>query len=169
MKTMAPSLTKETIDKILHVDPLTGEITRKRTNGVGKAGMRAGTIVENGYRHLRVDGHRALAHRLMWFYVHGYWPRAEVDHINGDRDDNRISNLRLCCRSENNMNSGIPRHNTSGFKGAYFSTRRDHWVAEILVHRTKKYLGSFGSAAEAGAAYQAAAKEFYGDFAPPTK
>lgn len=102
----------------------------------------------------------------MWFWVKGYWPKVDIDHKNGNRDDNRIENLRLAVRSENNINSVIPKNNTSGYKGAYLDKRRGRWASEIWVFKRKKFLGYFDSAAEAGKAYAEAAKDFYGEFAP---
>jgi hypothetical protein len=125
----------------------------------------AGTIQANGYRSIGFMGRLDLAHRLMWLYYHGEWPDSDIDHINGNRDDNRISNLRLATRSQNNVNSIVPKNNTSGYKGAYFDKRRGLWYAEIWVYKRKVFLGSYQTSAEAGAAYNAACLLHYGQFA----
>lgn len=89
----------------LAYDPDTGVFTRLKTDNPNPAavvGGVAGHVQPHGYRHIRVGDHRYLAHRLAWFYVYGVWPADEIDHINRDRDDNRISNLRLVDRLLNN-------------------------------------------------------------------
>jgi len=79
--------------------------------------MQAGTVLATGYRVIRVDGYRYLAHRLAWFYVYGAWPVSEIDHINLLKDDNRISNLRDVSRKENvwNYPEITPKMRRKGF------------------------------------------------------
>jgi hypothetical protein len=88
-----------------------------------------------------------------------------VDHINGNPLDNRRSNLRFATNSENIRNANIPCTNTSGFKGVVFEPSRRSYRAIITVDGRKKHLGRFKTAREAGAAYDAAARSFFGDFA----
>ncbi len=106
-----------------------------------------------------------LAHRLAWLYVHGEWPDCEVDHVNGNRSDNRISNLRLATPTQNRMNGARRRDNATGFRGVHFEPRRKKYVAQLKIGTQRKYLGQFDTAEAAHAAYLEAAKEFYGDFA----
>lgn len=86
-----------------------------------------------------------------------------VDHVNGNRTDNRRCNLRVCTRSQNGYNQGLPKHNTSGFKGVCL--RNGRWIAGIKSNGKKKHLGSFETPEAAYAAYCSAARELHGEFA----
>ncbi len=90
-----------------------------------------------------------------------------VDHINGDKLDNRRENLRLATSSENAFNCDLPAHNTTGYKGVYRNTYQSGpkpWQAAITVNRKKIYLGSYATAVEAARAYQQAACQYAGEF-----
>jgi hypothetical protein len=91
-------------------------------------------------------------------------PKIHVDHINGDRLDNRKSNLRLCSNAENMRNRGALKSNTSGFKGVVLSGK-DRWRAQIKFKRTYYYLGIFSTAEAAHEAYKSAAAKLHGEFA----
>lgn len=159
------NLTIDLLREIYNYEPDSGKITRRVNRGKWKSGSQVGTIGKNGYRYVGINGKLYLAHRLIWLYVYGRWPVADIDHINRNRDDNRLANLREANRSENNINSKIQHNNTSGYKGAYYEKRRDYWYSEIWVNSKKIYLGSYGTAKEAGKVYEAAAKKYYGSFA----
>ena len=103
------------------------------------------------------------AHRLIWLMYHGQWPPQEIDHINGDRADNRIVNLRLATASQNRANSKVYKTNRCGFKGVA-RTPYGRWVARIHFEKTK-YLGTFDTPEEAHAAYVRAAQAAHGIFA----
>ena len=131
-----------------------------------KAGTIAGHVHKKktkGYREIKIAGVICFAHRLAWLFVHGDWPGSELDHINGDRSDNRICNLRPATRSQNLAN--VRRHcdNTSGFKGVSASGRK--WRATIKIGRLQRHLGVFENKEAAAAAYRAAAEANFGAFA----
>lgn len=158
-------LTVDRVRELLRYDLETGVFTWRRTAGPAKTGAAVrGEVTESGYLRIVVDGCRARAHRLAWFYVYGAWPEGEVDHINGNRMDNRIANLRVCSRSENSKNRRLSRSNTSGFKGVHWHKRLGKWVAKIKVDGRHVHLGCFGSPGEAFAAYKAAAPIYHGEF-----
>jgi hypothetical protein len=94
-------------------------------------------------------------------------PGQDVDHVNGDRLDNRRCNLRLCTRSQNNRNMRTPRHNTSGYKGVSKDTSRPNnpWYATIRENGRNKFLGRYQTPEEAARAYDAAARRIAGRFA----
>ncbi len=154
------ALTHARLLELVHYNPETGEFTRlekgRRPNGNGKTGSRSG----KGYVALRVDSKRYLAHRLAWFYVHGEWP-SELDHINLDKTDNRIANLRLATRALNNANT-VPR-GKSGFKGVVAAYGR--WRAGLTFNGSFHYLGLYDTPEEAHAAYRVAAEKAFGSFA----
>ncbi len=91
-------------------------------------------------------------------------PSIHVDHINGDRLDNRRSNLRLCTNAENLRNRITPKNNTSGFKGVTLTAEK-RWKAQIKFERKYYYLGLFSTAEAAHEAYKAAAVKLHGEFA----
>lgn len=98
MPTRGPTLSVERVRALLRYDPDTGHLYWSAT------GERAGNIQDKGYRTIEIDGGRYYAHRVVWFHTHGVWPENDLDHINRERDDNRIANLRDVTRSENNRN-----------------------------------------------------------------
>jgi hypothetical protein len=99
------------------------------------------------------------AHRLAWFYVYGVFPSGQIDHINRNKSDNRLVNLRDCSISENKQNSGLYKNNKSGFKGVFKKGKR--YEAGIRVNNKRIYLGKFGSAELAYEAYVSAAKKLH--------
>lgn len=109
-----------------------------------------------GYRRGGFHGHQYTAHRVIWALVHGEWPPEDIDHINGDRADNRIENLRAVSRGENGRNRGRDRRNASGVTGVFHLAPDDVWVAHITVDRKRKHIGRFKDRDEAIRARQAA-------------
>src|SRR5690606_34614864 len=101
-------LTQQRLKELLYYDPETGIFTRLvgRSGPRARAGDVAGSDNGKGYIRIYVDGRPYKAHRLAWFYMHGEWPE-EIDHRNGERADNRLSNLRPVTRQQNNLNQSI--------------------------------------------------------------
>lgn len=114
----------------------------------------------NGYK-IGAIGHRSLtAHRVIWTMITGDWPKADIDHINGDRADNKWCNLRSVSRRENLKNMAISKRNTSGHIGVYKDRRRGAFFAQIKVDGETINLGSFGSFDEAVIARKAAERKY---------
>jgi hypothetical protein len=136
------ALLKET----LSYDPETGLFTRlKRTSNCIKANQTACRLNKRTkYRQVSFDGVEYQSHRLIWMYVYGTWPKGQIDHINRDKSDNRLSNLRDCSISENKQNSGVYKNNKTGFRG--ISKKGKKYEANIRVNGKRKYIGSFNSA-----------------------
>ena len=154
-------LTAEEVRAVLQYDPETGHFT--------KNGTRVGFVTEPGYVALTFGrGRKYLAHRLAWLFIHGEWPALQVDHVNGDRADNRLSNLRLATRHENEQNRGRTSANTSGFKGVFWDKSRGKWLAAIGTGGRLKNLGRFATPQEAYSVYCAAAARLHGSFARVT-
>lgn len=122
--------------------------------------MVIGHSTQSGYVDITIKRRQYQAHRLAWLYVYGEWPSGEIDHINEDRSDNRISNLRIATRSQNVIRSN-PR-SKSGFKGVYQDGSR--WSAQIRVDRKCIYLGSYGSPEEAADVVSRAHRFAWGEF-----
>jgi hypothetical protein len=131
----------------------------------GKFWREAGCQAETGYRYIWFQDRQHLEHRVAWYLHYGQWPKQPVDHINGNRADNRISNLRLASPSENGRNRCRPKNNTSGFKGVSWNPKRKLWQATIKYEGSNKNLGSFATREKASLAYNRAALLFHGKFA----
>ena len=152
---------------------------RLRPNLVGKAatwnyryaGTVAGARDAYGYLQISLLKKRLKAHRIVWALHHGEWPpdRLDIDHIDGDRTNNRPSNLRLAERAQNLHNSRAHRDNQSGYKGVCRASKKSGgtgWIAQIMVRGMYQYLGRFDTAQEAAVAYRSAAVRLQGCFAP---
>ena len=155
------NLTVDHLKKLLHYDPATGIFTRRiQVSSNAKAGDTP-RCRSDGYLRIRIDGKQYKSHRLAWLYMTGAWPKDQVDHINGIRDDNRFGNLREATHTENCQNIAVPAHNTSGFIGVHWHRRRQRWVARIYTARHYKYLGQFINLEDAHAAYLAAKAKYH--------
>jgi hypothetical protein len=141
-------MNQQRVMDLLEYDQKTGVFVRRiQTSNRIKVGDVAGSKDKNGYLCIRLDGKTYKAHRLAWLYIHGVWPSGEIDHINHQTNDNRISNLRDVSRSVNQQNKKTVRgYNKDG----------NRWKAQIRTAGKFKHLGCFGTEAEAHAAYQQA-------------
>lgn len=167
MKMVSPPSLAE-VKRLVRYDAETGIFTHHPLReGRGKLvpGGVAGCCDKDGYWRIALRRRGFRAARLAWFYVTGEWPPEEVDHINGNKNDNRFANLRLCSRRDNAYNRGLFKSSTTGFKGVYFEKDRGLYRACIKVGGKSKKLGRFKTAEEAHAAYIKAAKEAAGGFA----
>lgn len=146
-------LTQDRLKELLSYDPDTGVFKWKiRRGGKATCDVAAGTKDPGGYVRIGIDKKIFKAHRLIWLYVHGALPLAQVDHINGDGYDNRLSNLRLVNNSENQQNLRKARiNNRCGFLGV--SVRSGKYEASIMVNGKKMRIGVFENAEKAHQAY----------------
>lgn len=148
-------------------DPKTGIVWRIRKRcpwkGYKKVREKVGTN-SHGYIATRFQGKSFHVHRIAWFLKTGKFPEKfmDIDHINGIKDDNRWSNLRLAKRGENNMNSGNPSNNTTGQKGVH--PTRGRWFARIKVDGKIIHLGVFLKFEDAVEARKQAEKKYFGKF-----
>lgn len=155
-------LTAERLKQLTHYDPVTGVFTPIEFRmGVRNKGL--GNTEKNGYVRICINYRRYQASRLAWLYMTGKWPVQMIDHIDGDRANNRFANLREADAHQNGANRKKPRnYGASGFKGV--SRKPGHWQASIRVHGRLLFLGKFESAEKAHAAYIAAANQHFGEF-----
>lgn len=120
-----------------------------------------------GYWFLTIDGREYSFHRVVYAYVHGLWPDHEIDHINGDRSDNRFPNLRPASPLENARNAGTRGDNSSGYKGVVWEGRNGGgWIARIQINGRRIYIGRFSQIEVAAEAYKAASARLFRDFCP---
>lgn len=124
------------------------------TRYAGKPAFAA--VTSDGYLYGGVFGRLHKAHRVCWAIHHGEWPAEDIDHINGVRDDNRITNLRAVSRAENARNKKRSPKNTSGATGVYWHNPTGKWLAHIGADGSKKHLGLFDDFSTAVAVRKAA-------------
>jgi hypothetical protein len=152
-------LTQERLKELLSYNPETGVFIRRINWGKTRKGDFAGTLRPDGYLQIAIDRRFYLTHRLVWFYVYGYWPNKQVDHVNRVKTDNRIENLRDATPSENQWNTGKQNNNTSGYTGAFWDKRRNKWRAKLSVSCRVIYCGQYDTPEEAHTAYLAAKEQ----------
>ncbi len=107
------------------------------------AGVPAGRISQCGYNQVSIYGTRYPSHRIIWAMEYGVWPIGEIDHIDGNRLNNRLSNLRDVTRTENARNMALRFDSTSGSTGVCWDKNRRKWIAQIRVNRLRINLGRF--------------------------
>lgn len=159
-------ITEEKLKETLDYNHENGVFTWKVANSNRvKVGDIAGSLNKiTRYQEIGYQGKLQYAHRLAWLYMYGEFPDKFIDHINGDRSNNCISNLRVCSNGENMRNTGISKNNTSGFKGVSWCKRRCKWEANAALNGKKKFLGYFLTEQEASAVYQEFASANHGGF-----
>jgi len=157
-------LTADRARELLDYDPETGTLRWKiRVSQSVLAGAVAGTTDSYGYVRIIIDSHTYRAHRLAWLIFHGKWPDNELDHKNGCRSDNRLSNLRKATRGQNMFNKKKYANNTSGHTG--ISKRGAKFSAVYGRNGRPVRIGSFLTLEEAIAAREAAIA-YRGEFRP---
>jgi hypothetical protein len=159
-------LTQERLREVLDYDAETGVLVRRQyVWGGHAAGKAIGSSTKKGYLRTKFDQRSYFVHKLVWLYVYGEWPSGELDHINRNKADNRITNLRLATRSQNQSNIGLTKGNSTGVKGVTWNKRAQKFQASVKASGKNHYLGLFERADDAGMAYAAAARRIHGEFA----
>lgn len=141
----------------------TGQFTWLKTSGKGYVGAAAGTMFK-GYVMITIRGKHVLAHRLAWFFEYGRWPAHQIDHINGVKDDNRITNLREATNAQNHCNRGPQKNSTSGVKGVYWFKPDQRWKAQIVVRGKCMVLGYFRNFDDAVRCRKEAEEKYQGEW-----
>lgn len=142
-----------------------GKLLRKvTTNSRAKAGTYSGSINKAGYLRTVVLGRMYYNHHLVWFMHHETWPTA-IDHINRDKQDNRIENLRECTQYQNTCNQRLRKQNKTGIKGVGWRPDKKKFRARIIVNGKELCLGHFKTLEEAAKIVKEARTRHHGDFA----
>jgi hypothetical protein len=158
-------LTKEYLKSILDYNIDTGVFTWKVSKAQRtKIGDVAGWI-NNGYREIEIDNKHYKAHRLAWLYVNGGMPENLIDHIDGERSNNKISNLRESTHQTNSENYKTPKTNKSGVKNVSWYKSLNKWVVSISVKKIKKTIGYFDDIELAELVAIEARNKYRGEFA----
>ena len=138
------SIDVERLKDVLDYSPESGLLFwRKRLSIRINKGDVAGCRGLRGYIILKVDGVGLFAHRAAWAIYYGSWPNGIIDHIDRDRTNNKICNLRISNAADNAHNCSIRKNNTSGVHGVSFDKRSGKWLAKICINRKQIFLGHF--------------------------
>lgn len=163
MASVNSELTQEGLKELLHYDSETGQFTWNVTLcNRARKGNKAGHIAGRGYLYIGFNGKVYSAHRLAWLYVYGQIPENDIDHINGEKTDNRINNLRDVETVINCQNRRAARDGSrSGIMGASWHKRIGKWAAQIRIGGKPTHLGYFTTPEEAGRAYLEAKRQHH--------
>lgn len=156
-------VTIDRLKELLHYDPESGLFHWIKPRQGCPKNKPAGNL-DGVYIRIRIDGNNYRAHRLAWLYCYGTFPSNEIDHINGNKSDNSIKNLREATHQQNMFNKGKTASNKSGFKGAYYIPKLNKWRATCKVNGVKHHIGLFDSPEGAHLAYIEYASNIHGDF-----
>ena len=145
----------EDLKEYFKYEPSTGKLFwNKRPSNRVVVGAEVGNYSDKGYKVCRFKGKIIRVHRIVWAITKGEHPSDFIDHINGDKADNRIENLRVVSHSEN-------LQNMKKAKGYTYLRKNNKWKAQIVVNKEHKYLGVFNTEQEAHEAYLKAKKELH--------
>ena len=155
------------VRELFTYQPDTGYLIRKiYVSSTARAGQRAGSVTQStGYRRIKIDGIVHQEHRVIWFYVTGSWPLAEIDHEDGIESNNRWDNLRLADRHQQCWNAKNKSNNTSGVKGVSWYPARKKWAARIMAAGKSCLVGYFDDLTEAASALDQKRSQLHGEFA----
>ena len=142
-------MTKKELKSVLDYNPEAGVFVWRTSNGTRKVGDIAGHIRKDGYVDIQTRGKKYSAHRLAWLFVHGEMPSEQIDHINHNRSDNRIENLRAVTNQENTKNKSKNKNNKSGVTGVNLCKKSNKWKAQIKINKKCIFLGQFTEFSEA--------------------
>lgn len=147
-------------------DPVTGNLYYNNPVHKGLKGKVAGSRHSQGYWQVNLGHWTYLAHRVAWLLTHKEWPKSDLDHIDGDRQNNKLSNLRLC-NSTTNAQNLKSRTGSSKYKGVHKVKGKptNPYQTYIQILGKRKHIGYFSCEVEAAKAYDAYAKEHFGEYA----
>ena len=150
-------VTADDVRRLLNYEPESGLFTWR---GGSKSGLAAGSQMKRGYCRIGVMGRKYFAHRLAWLHFYGAWPKNQIDHIDGCRNNNRIDNLRDVTREMNCQNQRKPqRSNTHGYLGV---TRiGNKWASFLWLNGKPFRVGVFDSPDIAHQAYVVAKRQLH--------
>lgn len=155
---------RDEFSRLLSYDPATGGFRWKVKRQGTRIDKLAGGYDSRGYLKIRIDGVEYLAHRIAWLLIHGAWPN-QIDHVNRNKSDNRIENLRDVNGSNNQWNKAVSSKNSTGTKGVCFDRKRGKWMALVSANGKRINLGRFDDESSAVAAVRRKREEMHGTFA----
>lgn len=156
-------LTVERLKELVRFDYEKGRFFWLRETGKGiklSKNGEVGSYDSHGYGQVRLDKKIYKEHRLVWLYHYGVWPEKQIDHINHERRDNRIENLREVSNQENSKNRPKQKNNTSGYQGVSFNKTRKKYHAYITIDGYRLTIGNYECLDDAIAARKEKEVEF---------
>lgn len=144
-------LTQDDVRDLFQYDEISGAVTRRRDKGVAKRGDSVGTKHHSGYLNVSIDCRTYTLHRLIWLYMTGKDPNV-IDHINGDKQDNRWANMRDTTMATNNKNKPTQKNTSSGIVGVFWVKSRGKWKAQIKNNGRSRSIGHYDTIFDAAAA-----------------
>mgnify|MGYP003680787079 CR=1 FL=1 len=157
-------LTLDLVNKLFRYDKETGDLIRKvSVSSRGQAGDIAGAVNSLGYCVTTIEGTKYRNHRVIFLMHNGYLP-ACLDHIDTNRLNNRIENLRPATTAQNQYNAGIRKDNTSGVKGVTWHVGTGKWQVTVRRGGVKKYFGIYKTISEAEIVAHKAREQLHGEF-----
>ena len=149
-------MTPQQLKKLFTWDPTTGRIFWRNKSGRREAFV---SVQTKGYLYGKLYGKNYLAHRVLWALEHGAWPALDIDHINQNKQDNRLLNLRQVSKVGNSRNRPLNKNSTSGNLGVSM-TRTGKWRSYITCDGRQVHLGVFTSKKDAEAARKKANERY---------
>lgn len=156
-------MTQDDIKSILNYDSLTGLFTWKINKGRVKKGTEI-KYINNNYKYVGINYKTYALHRLAWLYVYGYFPK-EIDHINGNKSDNRIDNLRECTRQQNCQNRIDTKNKSSFIRNVHWHKLAKKWQVRVQIKNKRLCLGLFDDLELAELVAEEARNKYHKDFA----
>jgi hypothetical protein len=151
-------ISQSELKELLSYDNQTGIFARKN-------GKIVGWNDKFGYLKVEIKEKSYFLHRLAWLYEYGFFPDSHIDHVNGERSDNRICNLRLASRSQNLCNVARTKRNTSGIKNVSFHKESKKWRVVVSVNGKNKSFGLYHDIELAELVASEARNKYHGEFA----
>lgn len=165
MNTKQPVRTQITQAEVIELfDYQDGCLHWRANRSAMKAGQLAGHVKTTGYTAVRINNKEYKAHRIIYLLHHGSLPDY-IDHIDGNRSNNKIENLRPATINQNNWNSKRPSQNTSGLKGVCWNKRHKKWFARVQINGKQLFIGYFNNLSDAETAIRNARESHHGEYA----
>tara|TARA_R110002073_G_C9093991_1_gene548053 strand:+ start:48 stop:539 length:492 start_codon:yes stop_codon:yes gene_type:complete len=156
-------LTLDLVNKLFRYDKETGDLIHKANKGTAKAGDKAGSVNGSGYVVTGIEGNKYRNHRIIFLMHRGFLPDC-LDHIDNNKLNNRIENLRPATLSQNQQNRRICKRNTSGVKGVRWNEPYNMWSASVTLNGKRKHVGHFRTVPEAEVAVRKVREQLHGEF-----
>ena len=138
-----------------------GLLLRKKRQPRTQVGSIAGCTTPQGYRYVQFDGRKYAVHRLIWLLEFGFFPEQTIDHIDGNKLNNKVQNLRDVPVKQNCENKGVQANNKLGVRGVSYKPSKKKYVAQIQNNGKNKHLGCFDTIEAAKQAYELAAQALF--------